>query len=105
LPITGYDSLTAAQVVTQLRKLSQRELAKVERYEKRHRSRQTVLNRVGSLRENEPWRGYDEATVDEVRKKLANADEDRARAVRDYERRHRDRKGVMEAARRTVASS
>jgi hypothetical protein len=105
VPIARYDSLTAAEVVAHLRKLSQRELAKVERYEKRHDSRQTILSRIDSLREDEPWRGYDDATVDEVRKKLTNADDDRARAARDYERRHRERKGVMEAARRTLRST
>jgi len=104
-PIAKYDSLTAAEVVARLRNLSQRELAEVERYEKRHQDRQTVLSRIESLREDEPWRGYDDATVDEVKKKLADADEARAKAVRDYERRHRDRKGVMGAARRTVASA
>ncbi len=104
VPIARYDSLTAAEVIARLRNLSQRELATVERYEKRHESRQTVLSRIDSLREKEPWRGYDDATVNEVKKKLADADEERAKAVRDYERRHRERKGVMEAARRTVAS-
>ena len=102
-PVPRYDSLTAAEVVSRLRNLTQRELAEVERYEKRGESRQTVLQRVDSLREKEPWRGYDDATVDEVRKKLSQSDPDRARAVRDYERRHRDRKGIMEAARRALA--
>ena len=64
-----------------------------------------MLGRIESLRESEPWRGYDDATVDEVKKKLARADADRVKAVRDYERRHRDRKGVMEAARHTLASA
>jgi hypothetical protein len=103
-PIARYDTLTAAEVIARLRSLSQRELASLERYEKRHHDRQTVLSRIDSLREDEPWRGYDDATVPEIRRALADADEDRAKAVRDYERRHRDRKGVMEAARRAVAN-
>jgi hypothetical protein len=105
VPIAGYESLSAAQVVARLPSLTQRQLAELERYEKRHESRRTVLNRIESLREREPWRGYDEEKVDQIRKKLADADDDRARRVRDYERRHRDRKGVMEAARRAVASA
>jgi hypothetical protein len=105
MPIARYESLTAAEVIARLRNLSQRELATVARYEKRHADRRTILDRIGSLQEDEPWRGYDGATVDEIKKKLANADQDRAKAVRDYERRHRDRKGVMEAARRTVAAA
>ena len=104
-PISRYDSLTAAEVIERLPNLSQRELAEVERYEKRHESRRTVLTRIESLREKEPWRGYDDEKVEQIRKKLADADDERAKRVRDYERRHRDRKGVMEAARRAVASS
>jgi hypothetical protein len=101
-PIARYDALTAAEVVGRLRALTQSELAKVERYEKRGEERQTILKRVGSLREKEPWRGYDTATVKEVRERLARAKQDRVTAVRDYERRHRNRTGVMEAARRRL---
>jgi hypothetical protein len=104
-PIARYDSLTAAEVIARLRNLSQRELASLAQYEERHEGRQTVLSRIDALREDEPWRGYDDATVPEIRRTLADADEDRAKAVRDYERRHRDRKGVMDAARRIVASA
>jgi hypothetical protein len=103
VPLARYDSMTAAEVATRLRTLTQGELAKVERYEKRGQSRQTILNRVASLREKEPWRGYDEATVKEIREKLAKAKADRLTAVRDYERRHRDRSGVMDAVRRKIA--
>lgn len=105
VPIARYDSLTAAEVNSRLRNLSQRKLAEAERYEKAHERRQTVLGRIDDLREDEPWRGYDNATVDEVKKKLTAADDARAKAVRDYERRHRDRKGVRDAARRTFASA
>jgi DNA-binding transcriptional ArsR family regulator len=94
--------MTAAEVAARLRTLTQRELAKVERYERRGQSRQTILSRVASLREKEPWRGYDEATVKEIREKLGNAKADRLTAVRDYERRHRDRSGVMDAVRRKI---
>jgi hypothetical protein len=101
-PIARYDALTAAEVVGRLRALTQSELAKVERYEKRGEGRQTILKRVASLREKEPWRGYDSATVKEVRERLARAKADRVTAVRDYERRHRNRTGVMDAARRRL---
>jgi len=101
-PLARYDALTAAEVVARLRSLSQSELTKVERYERRGGERQTILKRVAALREKEPWRGYDGANVKEVREKLAKAKADRATAVRDYERRHRNRAGVMEAARRRL---
>src|SRR4051794_5720409 len=101
-PLARYDALTAAEVVDRLRALTQKELASVERYEKRGDGRQTILRRVAALREKEPWRGYDEATVKEVKEKLARAKVDRVTAVRDYERRHRNRSGVMDVARRKL---
>jgi hypothetical protein len=103
-PLAGYDSLTAAEVVGRLRALTQSELAKVERYERQGDGRQTILRRVAALREQEPWRGYDSATVKEVNEKLTRAKPDRVTAVRDYERRHRNRRGVMDAARRRLDS-
>jgi ferritin-like metal-binding protein YciE len=53
----------------------------------------------------EPWPGYDEQTVDEIRSALAGGDEEKARLVRDYERAHKQRTGVLEAAERELASS
>jgi hypothetical protein len=103
-PLARYDSLTAAEVVSRLRALTQNELTKVERYERGGDGRQTILKRVAALREKEPWRGYDTATVKEVREKLARAKSDRVTAVRDYERRHRNRTGVMNAVRRRLES-
>jgi hypothetical protein len=105
VPIARYESLTAAQVTARLPSLSQRELASVERHEQRNDGRKTVLRRISELRENEPWRGYDRQNVDEIRKKLAKADADRLRTVRDYERRHRDRAGVRDAVRRRLADA
>jgi hypothetical protein len=103
-PLPRYDSLTAADVVARLRTLSQNELARVERYERGGDGRQTILKRVAALREKEPWRGYDTATVKDVKEKLARAKTERVTAVRDYERRHRNRTGVMDAARRRLDS-
>ena len=103
-PLPRYDSLTAADVVARLRALSQNELARVERYERSGDGRQTILKRVAALREKEPWRGYDTATVKDVKEKLARAKTERVTADRDYERRHRNRTGVMDAARRRLDS-
>jgi hypothetical protein len=49
LPIDGYDSLAASQVVPRLVTLSGDELRAVQRYEQAGRHRQTILNRVGQL--------------------------------------------------------
>lgn len=48
----------------------------------------------------EPWPGYDEQRVEEINARLTDADEDLARRVRDYERRHKQRSMVLERARR-----
>ena len=66
LAIAGYDKLTAEEIVAKLSELSQIELAKVDSYERRHENRTTVLDRVSSLRGDEPWPGYDELTAAEV---------------------------------------
>jgi hypothetical protein len=94
----GYDSLTAAEVIEKLPGFSQRDLREVNTYEKAHQGRQTVLQRIESLREPEPMTGYDELTVPEVQKQLSAGDEARATSVRDYERSHKKRDGVLQAA-------
>ena len=50
-------------------------------------NRATVLSRVTALQGREPWSGYDELTVDEIRTAVADDDE-RAEAVRSYDRAH-----------------
>lgn len=102
LPISGYDSLNATDVVSALPRLSQIELGLLDAYERRHQNRATVLERIDSLRGSEPWPGYDEQTVEEVVSKLSDGGDDAA-SVRDYEGRHKDRNGVLEAAEREAA--
>jgi hypothetical protein len=94
----GYDSLTAAEVIEKLPGFSQRDLREVASYERAHQARQTVLQRIESLREPEPVAGYDELTVPEVQEHLSAGDEARASTVRDYERSHKKRDGVLQAA-------
>ncbi len=50
LPIAGYDSLSASQVVGRLATLTADELDAVESYESTHRSRRTILAKVAQLR-------------------------------------------------------
>ena len=46
----------------------------------------------------EPWPGYDDQTAEEVRQRLAGADERTRRLVREHERRTKNRASVLEAA-------
>jgi hypothetical protein len=104
LPIAGYETLTAEEVTQRLRSLSQQDLVTVEAFERANQSRQTVLERIAALREDEPWPGYDGQNVDEIRHALHDADPDRAKAVRQYEHRHKDRSGVIQATENKASS-
>lgn len=58
----------------------------------------TPAGRIDIQRGSEPWPGYDEQTVVDIRKKLSGADEATAHEVRAYEARHKNRRGVLDAA-------
>ena len=105
LPIAGYGKLTAAEIVAKLGDLSQIDLAKVDSYERKNEKRTTILSRITGLRGDEPWPGYDELSVDEVRAVLDEGDEDRAKRVRSYERSHKNRVGVIDASERELAKA
>ena len=103
-PWSGYDELTVDEIGGKLAELSQVELAKLDEYERKHGNRATVLTRISALRGEEPWPGYDGLTVDEIRDAVGDDDE-RASAVRSYERAHKNRAGVLTAVERELASA
>ena len=90
-------------MVQRLSGLSQEQLAAVASYERAHDARATVLERVDALTENEPWNGYDGQDGDQVRAALRDADDATVQRVREYERRHKNRSGVLEATERAAA--
>ena len=105
LAIARYDELSADEIVSKLGELSQIDLAKVDSYERKHQNRTTVLNKITSARGNEPWPGYDELSVAEIESVLGEADDERAKAVRSYERSRKNRTGVLKAAERELANA
>jgi ferritin-like metal-binding protein YciE len=106
LAIANYDSLTVDEIVQKLPSLSQVDLAKIEAYERKKQARTTVLNRISSLRGDEPWSGYDEMTAEEIVARLRDADDDGlAKRVREYERGHKARASVLHAAERELTSA
>jgi len=105
LAITRYDSLTAEEIVGRLPELSQIELVKVDSYERKHLNRTTVLNRVGVLRRQEPWPGYDELTVAEIDAVTQDLTQREAKDVVAYERAHKNRAGVLRSAERETANA
>jgi rubrerythrin len=104
LAIAGYDKLTVEEIVGKLAELSQIDLAKVNAYERKTDNRSTVLSRISTLEGSEPWPGYDELTVEEIRAAVGDDDE-RANSVRRYERAHKNRAGVLNAVEREPATA
>jgi ferritin-like metal-binding protein YciE len=100
LPIADYEKLTAAEIVARLRELAQADLATVEDYERRHQDRSTVLDRISSMRTQEPWPGFDALTAGEIRPRLEDADQELANRLYEYERAHKNRSSVLEVAAR-----
>jgi ferritin-like metal-binding protein YciE len=105
LAIADYDKLTADEITSKLTGLSQIDLAKIDSYERRNQDRTTILSRVTSLSGSEPWPGYDELTTTEVQAVLSEGDDERVKAVRAYERSHKNRAGVIRATEREIANA
>ena len=105
LPIGDYDERTAEEIVAKLPELSQVDLAKIDAYERREQGRSTVLDRIASLLDDEPWPGYDELTVSDIQAALREADDDLVETVDRYERAHKDRAGVLRATGRGLTSA
>ena len=105
LPFARYDQLDDKQVKDQLSQLSQVELAAVETYERSHRDRSVVLDKLRYMRGSEPLPGYDALSPEEIADSLAGADAKTVKAVRDYERKFKHRRQVREDAARILPTS
>ena len=105
LPIAGYDDQTADDVASRLKGFSQRELRTIDAYERKRGNRATITDRIAKLLGEQPWAGYDEQDVDAVAAKLHSVDSDTAQQVKRYERDHKDRAGVIQAANQRLARS
>jgi ferritin-like metal-binding protein YciE/uncharacterized protein (DUF433 family) len=103
LAIASYDKLSAEEIIHKLPELSQIDISKIDAYERRHQDRKTVLDRIAALRADEPWPGYDELTVADIREVLSEADDSTAKQIADYERRHKHRQGVLDSVERELA--
>jgi hypothetical protein len=104
LPIKDYDKQTAEDIAGKLAGFSQRELRMIDAYERKHENRVTVTDNISTLSGDEPWSGYDELSAEAAAKAVGEGDVENARTVRDYERDHKNRSGVIEAADRRIDS-
>jgi hypothetical protein len=64
--------------------------------------RATITERVAKLLGEQPWAAYDEQSADAIASRLDRVDVDTARRVRSYERGHKDRPEVVQAAERRI---
>ena len=103
LPINGYDKQTADEIVGRLKGFSQRELRMIDAFERKHENRETITDKIAKLSGDEPWSGYDEQDVSEITKAVGEADAETARKVRAYERDHKGRSTVIDAADKQIA--
>ena len=96
LPIQGYNSLTASEIVTRLKGLTQTELAKVYKFENAHEGRATILEAIDSKLIALPITTYDALTVDEIAGRLERLSEDDLKTIKRYETDTKARAGVLE---------
>lgn len=99
-PFAGYDRMDELELVGELFRHSQLELEAIEAYERSHRSRTRVLNKLHYLRQSEPIAGYDAMSSEEVAAVLEEADLATIKNIRAYERKFANRPGVLEAVER-----
>ena len=104
-PFPGYDKLDYRELGARLPELSQVELAAVESYERSHKERKKVLDKLRYMRSNEPLPGYDALSPEQITEAHAGADTQAVKAVRDYEHKFGDRPEVMEAAARVLPTA
>ncbi len=96
LPFAGYDGLTARQAMDALHNHSQIELEAVEGYERSHKVREPVLDKLRWMRGSEPMPGYDALSTEEVVTALGEADVTTIKKVRSYERKFANRPRVLD---------
>jgi hypothetical protein len=104
LAIKDYDKQTAEDIASKLNGFSQRELRLVDAYERKRENRATITDKIAKLTGDEPWSGYDELSAEAAVKAVGEAEQAAAKKVRTYERDHKNRSSVIEAATRRIDS-
>ena len=106
LAIARYDSLTADEIAGKLAELSQIDLAKIDAYERKNQNR---THRPEPHRPRCAATSRGPATTSSpsprCRPCSSEGDDERAKQVRAYERAHKNRAGVLQAAERELASA
>lgn len=96
LPIASYNSLTASEIQTELRGLTQTQLAKVYKFEKANEGRATILEAIDSRLTPLPIATYDALTVDEIAGRLEALAKSDLKTLRRYEVDTKNRSTVLD---------
>ena len=100
---TARAAITGIQETAKQAEAAVRQTAEAAREVARETAEEAERQTADGSEAGEPWKGYDDQTVEEINDRLKTADQDLARRVRDYERRHKDRSMVLERARSKAA--
>ncbi len=96
LPIASYNSLTASEILTELRGLTQTHLAKVYKFEKANEDRATILEAIDSRLTPLPIATYDALTVDEIAARLESLSQSDLKTLRRYETDTKNRSTILD---------
>jgi hypothetical protein len=96
LPIPRYDRINEKHLIAQLSKHSQAELTAIDTYERSHKNRPPVFDKLRYLRGQEPIEGYDDLSAEEILVKLEAADSETLQRTRSYERKFQRRPDVLD---------
>jgi hypothetical protein len=95
-PLPGYDRISVKHLIPVLSKHSQEELTAIDTYERSHKKRSPVFDKLRYLRGKEPLQDYDTLGVKEILTGLEGADTAMLRRTRVYERKFQRRPDVLE---------
>ncbi len=93
-----YASLNERQAIAELHQFSQVELTAIHAFERSHRDREPVVDKLRYLRQREPLPDYDVLETETVVATLSWADAGTIKTVREYEGKHQNRSAVNTAA-------
>lgn len=104
--IPGYDDLTVTEIIDQIKTLSMRQLEIIRDYEFHHYNRIRIIRQVNKeLDEARIIPEYDSLTVGQVVEHLDELTPQELAAIRDYEKKHRNRTTVIRAIERNLATA
>jgi hypothetical protein len=100
-----YARLNERDAVAGLAQFDQAELASIETFERSHRERAGVLNKLRYLRQREPVPGYDAMEPAEIGEALAGSGSGTIKAAREYESKLKRRPTALKGIDRALRTS